>query len=66
MKTNAEMMLVIERLFDSYRHEVESSSAKPLTKKVYIKNTENFIRWIAGSFHPGARTGILQSRAKNQ
>jgi len=59
-------MLVIESLLDSYRQEVESSPTKPLTKKIYIKNTENFVRWIAGSFHPGAKTRILRKRVKNK
>ncbi|MCF2444050.1 hypothetical protein L0657_08790 [Dyadobacter sp. CY345] len=53
MKTNSETLHVIENLLQRYAQEIEASSAKPLTKKIYIKNTQNFVRWIAGDFHPG-------------
>ena len=53
MKTNAETLSVIENLLLRYKQEIEASAAKPLTKKIYIKNTQNFVRWIAGNFHPG-------------
>jgi len=60
MKTTAETFYIIEKLLDRYLKEIEDSGAKPLTKKVYIKNTQNFVRWIAGDFTPGGSARVAR------
>jgi hypothetical protein len=55
MKTDIEYLSKIHDLLLTYKIEVELSSMKPLTKKIYIDHANNFVRWVSNDFEPGAR-----------
>jgi hypothetical protein len=55
MKTDTETFKTIQDLYSLYKTEVELSDLKPLSKKTYLINATNFIRWINEGFEPGER-----------
>ncbi|MBE9463858.1 hypothetical protein ACFP1I_08330 [Dyadobacter subterraneus] len=54
MKTDIETLRRLKELHSNYRLEIETCGIKPLSRKIYISHSANFIRWIAGEFEPGA------------
>ena len=55
MKSDAEFLIKIQELLQEYRSEVQTSNLTNLTKKVYIDNADNFVRWISNDFVPGQK-----------
>ena len=47
---------------ERYKIVVEGSGLQPTTKKNYIIQATNFLRWMEGEFVPGLRTDTYQSR----
>ena len=54
MKTDSKTLRLLKELHAKYQLEIESCGIKPLSRKIYISHSANFIRWIAGEFKPGA------------
>ena len=55
MKTDIQNVSVINDLLLIYKSEIELTTMKPLTKKMYTEHAQNFVRWISGDFVPGSR-----------
>jgi hypothetical protein len=55
MKTDPETLEIIKTLYREYQNEVEASDMTPLTKRIYLTHSLNFIRWMEGLFSPGSK-----------
>lgn len=59
MKTNAAIILEIEKLFQEYENEVASAQEngylKPNTTRTYLLHSGNFVKWCRGEFEPGVK-----------
>jgi hypothetical protein len=54
----------IESALKDYCSDVLSTDLTPYTQNLYIDNATNFVRWLRGEFHPGARKNPYQARTK--
>lgn len=54
MKVGPATFVEIKRALTEYCNEVGSSDLKPGSQAMYIDHANNFVRWIAGEFDPGA------------
>ncbi|MBE5954973.1 MAG: hypothetical protein E7253_00805 [Lachnospiraceae bacterium] len=59
MKTDANIMKEIEKLFMQYEQEVQGLEKEgiiqPNTTKTYLLHSGNFVRWCRDEFEPGAK-----------
>ncbi len=55
MKTDMQHLEKINDLFLLFKEEVERTTMKPLSKKIYIEHAQNFVRWASGDFVPGGK-----------
>ena len=55
MKTDIQHLSKINELFLLYKADIELTTMKPLTKKVYTEHALNFVRWASGDFIPGSK-----------
>lgn len=55
MKTDMQHLEKINDLFLLFKEEVERTTMKPLSKKIYIEHAQNFVRWASGDFIPGGK-----------
>ena len=53
MKTDADTIGEIERLFERYKVELRDSELGGRTKRNYREATHYFVRWIRGDYTPG-------------
>jgi phage tail sheath gpL-like len=57
VKTNAETIMQIERLYSEYEKEVMEAKKDGYlmdnTVKTYLLHTSNFVKWCKGNFEPG-------------
>jgi len=60
MKTSQAFLSKIRELHRLYIIEIDQSNLSHLSAKVYKINSENFIRWIEGTFQPGVRVHKLK------
>lgn len=61
MKADPDTISQLRDLHSKYIHEIDSSNLTRLSAKVYKVHSENFIRWIEGSFIPGAKSSRLKN-----
>lgn len=60
MRSDPVTILQIRELHKQYVQEIDGSNLTPLSAKIYKVHSENFIRWIEGSFIPGAKSSRLK------
>lgn len=57
MKVSKQTLQEVQEAFRRWEQEVGATKLQPSTKKTYIGHPRHFVRWLAGDFTPGARTG---------
>lgn len=59
MKSNAETIVEIEKLFQQYEKEVMEAEKKGYlqanTTRTYLLHSGNFVKWCKDQFEPGGR-----------
>ena len=51
----------VQKAVEDYQREVERSKLQPSTKRTYLTDATNFVRWLEDDFRPSALSG---SRAR--
>lgn len=55
MKISPETLKQVEAAYKAYEQEVDSSGMTVAAKNTYLLHVRQFIKWLKGDFHPGAR-----------
>lgn len=63
-RTTAAVLFEVEAALRSYCDAVLSSDLTEHSQADYIRNAENFVRWLKGDFEPGSRVGAYSTRKK--
>ena len=53
-KVSSVSLREIREALARYRLEVETTQMTSATKRTYLLHAENFVRWLADDFNPGA------------
>jgi len=53
-RISIDLIVLLRRLLNDYRQEVEAAELSDETRKTYVRHAETFVRWLDGDFTPGA------------
>ena len=57
MRISERSLREVQAALREWEAAVNATRLKPSTKKTYVGHPRHFVRWLAGDFTPGARTG---------
>ena len=56
-KVSANISIAVQDALERYKEVVEATEMTPTSKKTYLLHAEQFVRWLADDFEPGATLG---------